>query len=55
VRVSKHGPYGIVVTPDEFLTNTMYEIVSAPPQARAEADDLATDIQIAVRHKAVLK
>jgi hypothetical protein len=55
VRVSKHGPYGIVVAPDEFLTNTVYEVVSAPPQARAEADDLAEDIQIIVRHKSVVK
>jgi len=51
VRVSKHGPYGIVVAPDEFLTNAIYEVVSAPPQARAEADDLATDIQISIKHK----
>ena len=53
VRVSKHGPYGIVVTPDEFLTNAVYEVASAPPQVRAETDDLATDIEILVRHKTV--
>jgi hypothetical protein len=55
VRVSKHGPYGIVVAPDEFLTNAIYEVVSAPPQVRAEADDLATDIEISVKHKIAVK
>ena len=55
VRVSKHGPYGIVVAPDEFLTNAMYDVVSAPQQARAEADDLATDIEIVLKHKMAAK
>lgn len=55
VRVSKHGPYGIVVTPDEFLTNAIYEVVSAPPQTRAEADDLAGEVVILVRHKTAAK
>lgn len=53
VRVSKHGPYAISVVPDEFLTNTTYEVDSAPAQARAETDDLAAELQILVRHKTV--
>lgn len=55
LRVSKHGPYAINVAPDEFLTNIGYEVVSAPPQARAEADDLASDLQIVVRHRILTK
>src|SRR5579859_935011 len=55
VRVSKHGPYGITIVPDEFLTNAIYEVVSAPPQARAETDDQAGDVQVVVRQKHALK
>ena len=55
VRVSKHGPYGVVVAPDEFLTNAIYEVVLAPPQVRAEADDVAGEVEIVVRHKTVAK
>lgn len=52
VRVSKHGPFAVAVAPDEFLTNTIYEVVSAPAQARAEADDAAQELQVVVRPKA---
>lgn len=51
LRCSKRGPYGVTINPDEFLTNAAYEVVSAPLQVRAEADDSATDIQIVVRHR----
>jgi hypothetical protein len=50
VRVSKHGPYAISVVPDEFLTNVVYEVVSAPAQVRAELDSAAGDVEIVVRH-----
>lgn len=55
VRVSKHGPYAIGVVPDEFLTNIVYELVSAPVQARAEVDGVAGDVQIVLRHKNLRK
>lgn len=51
LRVSKRGPYAISVVPDEFLTNIVYEVDSAPAQARGEADDVASDLQIIVHHK----
>lgn len=51
VRCSKHGPYVVSIVPDEFLTSAAYEVVTAPLQVRAESDDAATDIQIAVRHR----
>lgn len=53
VRTSKHGPYAVLVAPDEFLTNVMYDVVSCPNQVRAEADDIAKDVQIVVRQKIV--
>jgi hypothetical protein len=55
VRVSKHGPYSVSVVPDEFLTNAIYEVESAPPEARAETDGLAGELQIVVRHKTISK
>lgn len=51
VRLSKHGPYAVSVVPDEFLTNVIYEVVTAPAQVRADSDDAATDIQIVLRQK----
>jgi hypothetical protein len=50
VRCSKHGPYALSVAPEEFLTNITYEGVSAPEQVRAESDEMATDVQVVVRH-----
>ena len=52
IRFSKHGPYQLTLVPEEFLTNTVYEVVSEPPQVRAEADDAASEIRIVLRHKA---
>lgn len=54
-RVSKHGPYALSVAPDEFLTNVIYEVVTAPAQVRAEADDAAGEIEIVVRPRTVSK
>jgi hypothetical protein len=34
---------------DEFITTGIYEVVSAPAEVRAEAEDSATDTQIIVR------
>ena len=55
VRVSRHGPYAVTVVPDEFLTNFLYEVVSFPAQVRAEADDIAQDLQIVVRRRTPTK
>jgi hypothetical protein len=49
VRFSKHGPFPISIAPEEFITNGVYEVVSALPEARAESEDNATDLQIMVR------
>jgi hypothetical protein len=49
VRFSKHGPFPLSVALDEFITTGIYEVVSAPAEVRAEAEDSATDTQIIVR------
>jgi hypothetical protein len=38
VRFSKHGPFLLSVAPNEFITNGMYETVSAPADIRAESE-----------------
>lgn len=51
VRMSKHGPYALSVVPDEFLTNLVYEVISAPAQVRADSDDAAPNIEVILRQK----
>lgn len=48
-RFSRRGPFPLTVVPEEFLTSTMYRAVSAPPEAKAETDEAAPDLQITVR------
>lgn len=55
VRTSKHGPYALRVVPAEFLTNLIYEVVAAPNQVRAEADDAAKDIEVVLRQRIASK
>jgi hypothetical protein len=51
VRFSRHGPYQLTLAPEEFLSSVVYEVVSAPPQVRAEADEAASEIPIVLRHR----
>jgi hypothetical protein len=48
VRFSKRGPFPVSVAPDEFITNGVYEAVSAPAEVKAETEDTATDLQVVV-------
>jgi hypothetical protein len=48
-RMGKHGPYPLNVVPDEFITNGLYETVSAPSTVRAETDDTAVNVEIVIR------
>jgi hypothetical protein len=50
VRFPRHGPYPLSVVPEEFITNGVFETVSAPHEVRAESEDSATDIAITLRH-----
>jgi hypothetical protein len=49
VRFSKHGPFLLSVAPNEFITNGMYETVSAPADIRAESEATAGDVELVVR------
>jgi hypothetical protein len=49
VRFSKRGPFSLSVAPEEFITNGVYEAVSAPTEVKAEAEDGATDVEVVVR------
>ena len=48
-RMKKHGPFPLSVAPDEFITNGLYETVSAPSTVRAETDDAAANVEIVIR------
>jgi hypothetical protein len=48
-RMGKHGPFPLSVVPDEFITNGVYETVSAPSTVRAETDDSAANLEIVIR------
>jgi hypothetical protein len=49
VRFSKRGPFPLSVAPEEFITNGVYEAVSAPSEVKAETEDTATDVEVVVR------
>ena len=49
VRFSKHGPFPLSVAPEEFITNGFYQVVSAPSQVRAEAEDTSSEVQVVIR------
>jgi hypothetical protein len=55
MRASKHGPCQIRVVPQEFLTNIIYEFVSAPAEVRAEVDGAARNIHVVVRCPAEMR
>jgi hypothetical protein len=49
VRFSKRGPFPLKVVPDEFINNTVYEVVDAPAQVSAAAEGAGSEIQVVVR------
>lgn len=49
VRMGKRGPFPLSVVPDEFITNGVYETVSAPSTVRGEKDDAALNLEIVIR------
>jgi hypothetical protein len=49
VRFSKRGPFPLSVAPDEFITNGLYEAVSAPSEVRAETEETASEVEVVVR------
>jgi hypothetical protein len=49
VRFSKRGPFPLSVAPEEFITNGVYEAVSAPSEVKAETDEAASEVEVVVR------
>lgn len=49
VRFSKRGSFPLSLAPEEFLTNGVYQVVSAPSQVNTESEDDARDVQVVVR------
>jgi hypothetical protein len=49
VRFSKRGPFPLSVAPEEFITNGIYQVVSAPSQVRAEPEDTSNEVQVVIR------
>jgi hypothetical protein len=48
-RLSKHGPFALSVAPEEFITNGVYEAVSAPADVRAETEEAAANVEVVIR------
>jgi hypothetical protein len=48
-RFSKRGSFPLSVAPEEFISNGVYEVVSAPTEAKATTDDNASDVLVMVR------
>jgi len=49
VRFSRRGPFRLCVAPDEFITNGVYESVSAPTEVKAEIEAAASDVEVVIR------
>ncbi len=49
VRFSKRGPFPFSIAPEEFITNGVYAVVSAPSQVSAGSEDQVNDVEVVVR------
>ncbi len=49
VRFGKRGSFPFSLAPEEFMTNGVYQVVSAPSEVHAESEDSASDVQVVVR------
>ena len=49
VRFSKRGPFPFSIAPEEFITNGVYAVVSAPSQVSAGSEDQVNDVEVTVR------
>jgi hypothetical protein len=49
VRFSKRGPFPFNIAPEEFITNGVYAVVSAPSQVSAGSEDRVNDVEVVVR------
>jgi hypothetical protein len=49
VRFGKRGPFPLSVAVEEFITNGIFAVVSAPSPVSAENEERATDVHVVVR------
>src|SRR6266498_2107048 len=49
LRLSKRASFPFSIAPEEFITNGVYQVVSAPSEVHSESEDGATDVQVVVR------
>ena len=49
LRLSKQASFPFSIAPEEFITNGIYQVVSAPSEVHSESEDNATGIQVVVR------
>jgi hypothetical protein len=49
LRFSKRGSFLLSVAPEEFLTNGVYQVVSAPSEVHAESEEGAAEVRVVVR------
>jgi hypothetical protein len=49
LRISKRGSFPFSIAPEEFITNGVYQVVSAPAEVHSESEDDARDVQVVVR------
>ena len=48
-RFPKRGAFPLSVAPEEFITNGVYQVVSAPSEVRAESEDTSSEVQVVIR------
>ena len=49
LRFSKRASFPLSLAPEEFLTNGVYQVVSAPSEVHSESEDNAIDVRVTVR------
>jgi hypothetical protein len=49
LRLSKRASFPFSIAPEEFITNGVYQVVSAPSEVHSESEDGATNVQVVVR------
>ena len=49
LRLSKRASFPFSIAPEEFITNGVYQVVSAPSEVHSESEDNATNVQVVVR------
>ena len=49
LRCSKRTSFPFSIAPEEFITNGVYQVVSAPSEVHAESEDNASDVRVVVR------